>query len=92
MKSFIFRLEIILLCWQYKSKLRLSFLSIVENLQGYLPIEFTERSFYHNERPRKETDTSSLVSLDTENDNISEVPDVLTDLNDDDPAPKESFV
>ena len=86
------RLEIILLCWQYKSKLRLSFLSIVENLQGYLPIEFTERSFYHNERPRKETETSSLVSLGTDHDNLSELPDVLADPIEDDPAPKESFV
>jgi hypothetical protein len=79
-----------LLCWQYKAKLRPSFVSIVENLEGYLSIEFTERSFYHNGRSRNETDTSSLVSLGTENDDISELQDITTDERNH--SPRESFV
>ena len=79
-----------LLCWQYKAKLRPSFLSIVENLEGYLSIEFTERSFYHNGGSRNETDSSSLVSLGTEHDNLSELPDILTGQRN--PSAKESFV
>lgn len=71
-------MEIMLLCWQYKPRLRQPFLSIVETLEGYLSIEFTERSFYHNDRLRNETDTSSLVSVTTENDNLSELPDIPT--------------
>ncbi len=81
-----------LLCWQYKAKVRPSFLSIVEKLEGYLSIEFTERSFYHNGRSRNETDSSSLVSLGTENDNLSELPDTLADHVEEIPSPRESFV
>ncbi|XP_028395749.1 insulin-like growth factor 1 receptor [Dendronephthya gigantea] len=85
-------LEIMLLCWQQKPRNRPTFLSIVENLEGYLTLDFTERSFYHNGRPRKETDSSSLVSLGTENDNLSELPDFLTDHAPKSPIPRESFV
>ena len=81
-----------LLCWEYKAKVRPSFLSIVEKLEGYLSIEFTERSFYHNGRSRNETDSSSLVSLGTENDHLSELPDTLADHVEENPSPRESFV
>ena len=80
------------LCWTYKSKQRPSFLSIVKRLEEYVSIDFIERSFYHNERTRKDTDTSSLVSLGTENDNLSELQEQHTEPKDEDLHPRESFV
>lgn len=86
------RSEIILLCWQYRAKNRPTFLSIVENLEGHLTLDFAERSFYHNGRQRKETDSNSLVSVGTENDNLSELPDIFFDHAPKSPIPRESFV
>lgn len=77
------------LCWDYKAKLRPSFLSIVESLEEYLSIEFSERSFYHNGRPRNVTETSSLI---TDNDNLSDVPESPTDLVKENRLARESFV
>lgn len=85
-------MELMLLCWQYKPRVRPFFTSIVQSLEGYLSIEFTERSFYHNGRRRKDTDTNSYLSFATENDNLSELPDVPTDPFHDKPVARESFV
>ncbi|XP_046861497.1 insulin receptor-like [Xenia sp. Carnegie-2017] len=79
--------EIILSCWEYKDKNRLSFFSIVEKLERFLSIEFTERSFYHDKGLRRNTDSCSLISSATENGNMDVFVQLSSPTND-----KESFV
>ena len=58
-------------CWQHKPKVRPSFASIVTSFEAYVSESFVERSFYHNERRRRDTE-DSIQSTITENEILPE--------------------